>query len=210
MTKKAIALLKSTIKNDDVLDEKTGHIFREVNGDIAEYKFCKYCKEWCPVEDFAKNPKSIDRLHSYSRKGISLYRKERKQGNKGQATIEQIETPRAYAELEEAEMKTQSKLEAIEEMIASLKEDEEQKGKEITLLRAENKKLAEQAKDLSNLPEKDIKSVLANNKIPLRFLFEAIARLSGDRYTFFAIDKETGLPAPIKTKEEVSAYIQCA
>ncbi|MBO5631235.1 MAG: hypothetical protein J5965_19380 [Aeriscardovia sp.] len=208
MTNKAIALLKSTIKNDDVFDDRTGHIFREVNGDIVEYKFCHYCQEWHPVADFGKNQHTTDGLQCYCRKGFSQYERGRK-SRKVQPIIED-DIQDLLVEPENVPVKGESNLDALEALLTSLKEEREQKELMIAKLQAEKDDLVKQSKNLDALNECDIKRVLANNVIPIRILFEAIAIRTG-RYQFYAIDTETGLKSPIKVEESTTpAYFRSA
>ena len=109
-------------------------------------------------------------------------------------------------EPEDTYMKPLETFETFEDIIDSIREREEKWKQDIALLKEENKTLQEQTKDLSRLTESEIRTILSSCTIPLRYLFEAISRLSGDKYSFFAFDKELGMTIPIKTKEGVAAY----
>ena len=192
--RKRIVFLKSVIRENDVLDETTGHMFREVDGDIVEYKYCPYCKEWHPVENFGVSRNSPDGLQGYCKKGGLLSNKMRKNQQRDKqkpVIVEPEETTVA-----------DNKYDKLKDLIVSLQEEEGQKDTEIARLQKEKEVLLGQAVNLDALNESDIKRVLANNDVPMRILFETIANKSGDRYRFYAIDEETGMTLHIKIREE--------
>jgi hypothetical protein len=198
-----IAVKQNALLEGAVLDENTGHSFREVNGEIVELKYCQYCKKWHPLADFSRCSRSKDGLQSYCRAGISQYGRNRckKKELQTHELVSPVETNEVPAEPVEAIAKAHSKYDEIEALLASLKETEEQRDAEIAQLQAAKADLARQSKDLDHLTENDIKRVLDNNNIPPRLLFEAIAKKTNNRYRFFAVDLETGLSSPIKTQE---------
>ena len=63
---------------------------------------------------------------------------------------------------------------------------------------------------LSGLSESEIIDTIVNSKVSVPILFKAIARLTADRFTFFAYDKDLDTTIPIKTKEETSAHVMGA
>ncbi len=194
-----IAAIKAALLPGDELDPETLHMFREEDGEVVEYKFCLHCKTWKPLTAYYKYSSSRDGLGPYCEECYRIYRQNYKKPHPVSAPILAVKeepTPVAIAPI-----KRESKYEEIVALLNSLKEGDVQKDKEIEALREERKSLQDQAKDLTHLTENQIKEVLFQNNIPIRYLFEAIAQKAVNRYDFFAYDKEAGLTIPIKTQE---------
>ena len=196
-----MAAIKASLLPGDELDPETLHMFREEDGEVVEYKFCLHCKTWKPLTEYFKCPASRDGLGSYCKECFRTYKQKSKKPLPVSAPISAvIEEPTPVVD---DPIMRGNEYEEIEVLLNSLKEGDAQKDKEIKALREEKKILQEQAKDLTHLTDDQIKVVLSHNKIPNRFLFEAIARQTDDQFEFYAFDKTTGMTFPIKTRETV-------
>ena len=65
MNERYLRLRRKTLKENEVLDEMTGHKFVKVNGVLTEYKYCSACKQWYVIEDFAHDRDASDGLGCY-------------------------------------------------------------------------------------------------------------------------------------------------
>ena len=197
--------MEAALLPGDEFDPNTLHMFREEDGEVVEYKFCACCKTWKPITDYSQNTKNNDGLHSYCKVCVNQRSARYRTKNKMK-----LQDPVALSVVKEEPTSVVddpivrgNKYDEIEVLLNSLKEGDAQKDKEIEALREERKTLQDQAKDLTHLTESQIKVVLSQNNIPVRYLFEAIARLSGGQYIFSYFDKETGMTNPIKIQETV-------
>ena len=196
-----IAAIKSSLLPGDELDPKTLHMFREEDGEVVEYKFCACCRAWKPITDYNQSAHNKDGLHSYCKECANHYSAKERNKKKLPDPVAVSLVKEGPTPVVDNPIMRGNKYEEIEALLNSLKEGDVQKDKEIEALREERKSLQDQAKDLTHLTENQIKEVLFQNNIPIRYLFEAIAQKAVDRYDFFAYDKEAGLTIPIKTQE---------
>ena len=188
--------LRAVMAEKDIFDENTGHVLREINGELVEMKYCPRCEQWHPLGDFYAVKGGRDCLSTYCKKcNIENSSKNKQDTTVKFNTLMDENLPGDKFDAKPVEPVVEE-ANSIEQLLEALKT-------EVT-------KVQTQKKDLSNLTEKEVKEVLENNQVPPRILFEAIARQTNDRFTFFAYDKELGMTIPIKTKEETQAYVMGA
>ena len=56
---------KQNVPANALFDENTTHIFVEENGQVVEKKFCSYCNDWHPLEDYYYHKHSFDKLNCW-------------------------------------------------------------------------------------------------------------------------------------------------
>ena len=175
------------LKEGEFLDEYNHKYSQIEGGDVVVMKYCPHCREWHPLTNFYKLNSTKDGLQSWCK----TCNKGRRKETKAPSPIEF--TSKTETINEDNEQQTELSLDSMLEII---KEREREKDEEISKLKEENHALKNNQFDLNKLTERDIEKYLQSNEIPLRILFEAIARRE-TRYAFFAIDKVAGMKIPI-------------
>lgn len=188
--------VKPVPESNCYIDESSGHLVCEIDGDIVEMKLCNHCGEWHPLSDFYKNNASQDGLASWCKDCFKTYVPK----SKCPCQEEEIDVE----EIAPADDGAEELFEGVFDFIDGLRDKMEGKQEEITRLREENRRLRESQKDLKSLSERDIELILKTYNVAPRILFAAIARQDG-RYSFYAYDNETGLKTPIKLDRGVAA-----
>ena len=198
MNNKLLKTLKSTVKDNEVFDEKTGHKLVDINGETVEMKYCTCCKQWYPLSSFYRTTYGGDGFYSQCKKCLSdkyFKRKAAAHVSKTTPVITPVPKP-----VQAATVSTQEKLSAsINELVSKTLDGYEDRikslYKEISDLKSENAR----KRDLTKLSERDIESILQNHTVAPRILFNAIAR-QDKRYRFSCYDTITGLTSQIKTE----------
>lgn len=178
--------LKTLAGDNAVFDEQSGHRVIEVNGELIEQKHCSNCGEWHPLSQFSKSRTSQDGLYycckECSRKKCRKYREEKKRGSlpiQTDITVESME-PVAFNE--------PSKGNSVAEHLDCVLKEYNALKERVAVLEQERDTVQF---DIKRLTDSDIESILRECKPPMRLLFDAIKEREG-RYSFYAIDKETG------------------
>ena len=188
-----------------------GHILLEANGDIVECKFCSRCREWHPLEDYAKCARNADHLQSYCKECRSNYGKERhRKSHELKGEIEPVSIVQGEAiETMLVPSGLQSKLDELDALNASIREEVERYELENKRLQEENAALKRQSSNLDNLTEADIRRVLANNTIMARLLIDTLYGKPGN-YQVYVYSEELGRYCLVKPDEKPSFSRQCA
>ena len=194
------------LKEGEVLAENN-HKYVEANGDIIEMKYCPHCKEWHLLTDFHSSSSSSDGLQSWCKDCLNEYGRQRTAMKKSSVQAAEDSTASLEQEQDIEETSFDKVIKTSFDKVISLLSDiqlrDEERCKEIVQLKSEVKSLKEKSVDLESLSEREIEIVLKSNKVAPRLLFEAIAR-QDDRYTFYAIDKVTGLTSTIRLEKAVA------
>ena len=180
MNEMHLRIRRKTLKENEALDEITGHKFVEVNGVLTEYKYCPLCKQWYVLEDFGSGCSCY--CANCRRKKQRGYKEKRRERNGYVARETKKRVAPSIMEGDRLNINMDSLLDnlnAIYDEYVSIK-----------------KRLSVWESDISKLPIKDIERILREGKYPIRVLFDAI-RERDERYTFFAVDKTTGLATPL-------------
>ncbi len=186
------------LKEGEVLAENN-HKYVEANGDIIEMKYCPHCKEWHLLTDFHSSSSSSDGLQSWCKDCLNEYGRQRTAMKK--SSVQAVED--SNASLEQEQDIEETSFDKVISLLSDIQLRDEERCKEIVQLKSEVKSLKEKSVDLESLSEREIEVVLKSNKVAPRLLFEAIAR-QDDRYTFYAIDKVTGLTSTIRLEKAVA------
>ena len=202
MDKTLLATIKSTVKDNEIFDEKTGHKLVDINGQPVEMKYCTGCKKRYPLSSFYRNARWGDGFQSKCKNCFHDAYVKRKPTFHITTTAPST-TPMsnpAPADTDTTPVSPQEKLSAsinelVSKTLAGYEERIKSLYKEIGDLKSENAR----KRDLTKLSERDIESVLQNHSVAPRILFNAIAR-QDKRYRFSCYDTVTGLTCQIKTE----------
>lgn len=193
--------LKSTLGENEILDEKTLHkLVMTSDGKMVEMKWCPECKTWHPLSDFrkVKNCK-IDGLAGVCKNCMNKSKKIKvgRIHKTSRAVSIPFNTPIPVVE-KEPECPNGN----LDSIINSIREEYEKKQKEIDELKKQVAQLSTTTKDLTKLTPSDVEYVVNHYDIAPRVLFNAIRRQTS-QYQFYAYDTVSGAKIPIK--EEKSA-----
>ena len=193
--------LKSTLGENEILDEKTLHkLVMTSDGKMVEMKWCPECKTWHPLSDYrkVKNCK-IDGLAGVCKNCMNKSKKIKvgRIHKTSRAVSIPFNTPIPVVE-KESECPNGN----LDSIINSIREEYEKKQKEIDELKKQVAQLSTTTKDLTKLTPADVEYVVSHYDIAPRVLFNAIRRQT-TQYVFYAYDTVSGAKIPIK--EEKSA-----
>lgn len=189
--------LETLLKENEILGDNL-HKLTEVDGETIEMKYCPHCKEWHPLTDFSKNIKAKDGLQKWCRKCQKEYYDEMHRVVLEPQDIEIVKASKETEIMDETDY-----YDDVLDLLSKMQQQNEERQREIRRLEEENKVLKDRKIDLASLSEKEIEKVLKFNKVEPRLLFQAIAR-QDDRYSFYAIDKVTGLTSYIRLDKDVA------
>ena len=190
--------LKSTLGENEILDEKTLHkLVTDSDGKVVEMKWCPKCKTWHPLNDFPKNKAVKDGLNGMCKYCMNKRKKNKVRIHKTSRAVSiPFNTP---IPLVEKEPECPNGMDSI---INSIREEFRKKQKEIDELKKQVAQLSTTTKDLTKLTPTDVEYVVSHYDIAPRMLFNAIRRQTS-QYVFYAYDTVSGARIPIK--EEMSA-----
>ena len=190
--------LESLLKENEILGDNL-HKLTEVDGETIEMKYCPKCMEWHRVTDFTKSTNTKDGLFYCCRKCQRKYAKRRYEKKKSKSQeIKDVTPP-----IDNIKMEKMEYYDDVFDILYKMQQRDEERQREIRSLEEENKVLKDRKIDLTSLSKEEIEKVLKFNKVEPRLLFHAIAR-QDDRYSFYAIDKTTGLKSHICLDKEVA------
>lgn len=194
MRKNKKEILVSTLSSDEILGEN-GHKLTETENGIIEMKYCPHCHKWHPLAEYCKCTRNSDGLQSWCKScNKERYIKTRVANN-----------PSSDLETEQfSETSIQTTTRTLNVILDEIREREQDRDNEISKLKLENIMLKNSQLDIDKLTDRDVEAYLKSHDIPLRILFEAIARREG-RYLFSAYDTNTGMTIPIRIEQQVVA-----
>ena len=191
--------LKSTLGENEILDEKTLHkLVIDSDGKLMEMKWCPKCKTWHPLSDFPKSKTVKDGLSGMCKNCKYKSKKNKVRIHKSSRAVSvPFHTP-----IPVVEKGTECPNGNLDSIINSIREEYEKKQKEIDELKKQVAQLSTTTKDLTKLTPSDVEYVVNHYDIAPRVLFNAIRRQTS-QYQFYAYDTVSGARIPIK--EEMSA-----
>ena len=197
---KKIATLKSTLKENEILDETTLHKFVESSdGEIIEMKYCHHCNEWHPLSDFYADKSREDGLNYTCKKCLGKYYKKKTTFNVRRSS-RAVKIP-SNIQLSIPEQKPDNNG-GLDSILDSIREEYEKGQKEIERLKKKVEELNAHTKDLTRLSNAEVEYVVKNYEVTPRLLFDAIRRQTS-QYDFYAVDKVSGCTIPIKFDDNV-------
>ena len=189
--------LKSTLGENEILDEKTLHkLVIDSDGKLMEMKWCPKCKTWHPLSDFPKSKTVKDGLGGMCKNCNYKRKKNKVRIHKNSRAVSiPFNTPIPVVEKE-----TECSNGNLDSIISSIREEYEKKQKEIDELKEQVVQLSKTTKDLTKLTPTDVEYVVSHYDIAPRVLFDAIRRQTS-QYVFYAHDTVSGANIPIKEEK---------
>lgn len=189
--------LKSTLGENELLDEKTLHkLAIASDGKMMEMKWCPKCKTWHPLSDFPKSKTVKDGLNGMCKNCKSKRYKNKVRIHKTfRAVSIPFNTPIPVVE-KEPECPNGN----LDSIINSIRVEFEKNQKEIVELKKQVTQLSTTTKDLTKLTPTDVEYVVSHYDIAPRVLFDAIRRQTS-QYVFYAHDTVSGANIPIKEEK---------
>ena len=189
--------LKSTLGENELLDEKTLHkLVIASDGKVMEMKWCPKCKTWHPLSDFPKSKSVKDGLSG-------MYKNCKYKRSKNKVKIHK--TSRAVSipfntPIPVVEKEPECPNGNLDSIINSIRVEFEKNQKEIVELKKQVTQLSTTTKDLTKLTPTDVEYVVSHYDIAPRVLFDAIRRQTS-QYVFYAHDTVSGANIPIKEEK---------
>ena len=202
-----IATLKSTLKENEVLDETTLHKFVESpDGEIVEMKYCHICNEWHPLSDFYVDNSKVDGLNYICKTCVGRsYKKKTTLGVRRSSRAVKIPS---NIQLSIPDQKPDHNNGGLDSILDSIREEYEKGQREIEELKKKVKELSANTKDLTRLTNSEVEYVVKNYDVTPRLLFDAIRRQTS-QYEFYAIDTVSGCKIPRKFDNNVVGKKVC-
>jgi len=189
--------LKSTLGENEILDEKTLHkLVIASDGKVMEMKWCPKCKTWHPLSDFPKSKSVKDGLN-----GMCKNCKYKRNKNKVRIhkTFRAVSIP-FNTPIPVVEKEPECPNGNLDSIINSIRVEFEKNQKEIVELKKQVTQLSTTTKDLTKLTPTDVEYVVSHYDIAPRVLFDAIRRQTS-QYVFYAHDTVSGANIPIKEEK---------